>query len=797
MGFKVTRVSLSNFKGFPSDPIISAKFDNQLNILSGPNGFGKTTIFDALELIFSHDMTRFKGIENGNQKFENHLFLNDPSKNGFLCIDLSDGNTLKQYGAIINNDQNWKFKNIIKESFSFFELDQSNIISNWGEIASEDAITYIKEKSVKVDTPLVGNFNVCYYVSQEESTHLLKKSIKDREDSLAPLIGQDYFNSKYEKFKKSIDLFGYDDTELQRSINELKVLSYNESINVIPYEKIYPEKELDWDKQYIESPTMISSYVNLLEKLKLGRLFIEEVSQYLLNSKIDKLIRDDETNQLIKIMQKQNILTIEDLRTVVLSEKNIYDKVAELKRFYEQLVNSTSQPFFRIDEVKKAITRINVLISRISADELGIIDDPRGSSESLAEFAKLLERRIGLLELQDKLTTEKKNLEQIRSNINQNLEEYTRLLNQKEVHCPVCYSEFTSLDKLQGDINHVDSILELITSNEVTQLKDNWNDIEIVSNKIKDIFSQLERKGKLIDWESVDIKTFIDDQTKVKTLRELLMYIQEEHIEIDYESKWIEKLITKKRDLNDEFIEALDGEPVNEFVKSLNNFLGTNSKESFINAVLLMNEKLIDMKISYLHYLKKSSENEKYQQLISRVKVMVKEKLQWGKMDIAYSEVNEILKTSEKRLKKTIVEAIRIPLLVYTAKMLQNYQGGLGVYIDDSSLRFVSAAKQPDILNKFSSGQLSAFVLTFLLLMNKLYVDENKEYQFLLIDDPVQTMDEINLSSFVDVLRREFVDKQIILSTHEEDKKNYIGYKFIKNGSTVKVINVKDQWYSV
>ena len=36
--------------------------------------------------------------------------------------------------------------------------------------------------------------------------------------------------------------------------------------------------------------------------------------------------------------------------------------------------------------------------------------------------------------------------------------------------------------------------------------------------------------------------------------------------------------------------------------------------------------------------------------------------------------------------------------------------------------------------------------------------------QVLLIDDPVQTMDEINMASFVELLRNEFKDKQIFIN---------------------------------
>lgn len=36
-------------------------------ILTGPNGFGKTTFFDAIELVFSNKITRFnEAIEKGN-----------------------------------------------------------------------------------------------------------------------------------------------------------------------------------------------------------------------------------------------------------------------------------------------------------------------------------------------------------------------------------------------------------------------------------------------------------------------------------------------------------------------------------------------------------------------------------------------------------------------------------------------------------------------------------------------------------------------------------------------------------
>lgn len=79
--------------------------------------------------------------------------------------------------------------------------------------------------------------------------------------------------------------------------------------------------------------------------------------------------------------------------------------------------------------------------------------------------------------------------------------------------------------------------------------------------------------------------------------------------------------------------------------------------------------------------------------------------------------------------------------------------------------------------------------------MNKLYVGEDDQLGALLIYAPVQTMDYINMESLVGLLRNEFGNKQIILSTHEIEKENYILYKFLKYGKIGQSFNVKDEIY--
>jgi exonuclease SbcC len=70
----------------------------------------------------------------------------------------------------------------------------------------------------------------------------------------------------------------------------------------------------------------------------------------------------------------------------------------------------------------------------------------------------------------------------------------------------------------------------------------------------------------------------------------------------------------------------------------------------------------------------------------------------------------------------------------------------------------------------------------------------NSKINFLLIDDPIQTLDDLNQLAFINLLRYQFADKQIILSTHEQEFSNFIRYKFWRLGLSQTSFNVKDRF---
>lgn len=63
---------------------------------------------------------------------------------------------------------------------------------------------------------------------------------------------------------------------------------------------------------------------------------------------------------------------------------------------------------------------------------------------------------------------------------------------------------------------------------------------------------------------------------------------------------------------------------------------------------------------------------------------------------------------------------------------------------------------------------------------------------FILIDDPIQTMNDVNMVGLVDILRFEFGDAQIFISTHEQKFEWYLKYKYEKANKKIASYNMKN-----
>ena len=94
-------------------------------------------------------------------------------------------------------------------------------------------------------------------------------------------------------------------------------------------------------------------------------------------------------------------------------------------------------------------------------------------------------------------------------------------------------------------------------------------------------------------------------------------------------------------------------------------------------------------------------------------------------------------------------------------------------------IRFKSdSSNDHDAMNQLSTGQLAVVSLAFTLSLNTMFkLSDN--LNFLMIDDPIQDMDAMNVLSFIEILRHGIIEKyQIILSTYCDQNALFMGYKF-------------------
>ena len=171
------------------------------------------------------------------------------------------------------------------------------------------------------------------------------------------------------------------------------------------------------------------------------------------------------------------------------------------------------------------------------------------------------------------------------------------------------------------------------------------------------------------------------------------------------------------------------------------------------------------------------------------------------KAEVMTSSVKTLIekyKGAQKEYQTQLTSAIKIPLMVYSGRIIQNYPLGLGVraVVKENQLVFDTVLKSGnDVYNILSTGQLNGLSISLLLAIKHVYGNADG-LDVLLIDDPLQTIDDISAISLADLLTQQRIG-QIILSTHEESKANLLRYKFDGAGMNALEKNMQSMYMQI
>lgn len=801
MQLRIKSIRLKNFKCFGGSKYYEFSLDDSKNpiILTGPNGFGKTTFFDAIEIIFSKKITRFDtSIENKSTDLQKNVLLNAANVDGYIVCTLINEN--RECLSIIARIDHSMHKvsyidsihyGVIPGNIPSEELDITiSNYSDWRNSVDEfEKIRYSRE-----------NFNVYYYVSQAESVHFLKQSITARKNTMDALldlenvdnwanflqdklIGKNVSSSNVlinDQIKAVDEIINTDIfriKELNNTSNNLIAPNF-EHIMECDREELYPE----WDCENLGKVTQADLEKGLNDIDKLSKLVGDyaDFKRYLWNEKIDSATSKGIDDYLVSHQyisnDKLNLCIIEN---DIAAKNNIVEAFNNSVFLRDKDINPDH---YSID----GMTKLKAIFPECVLFDIKEVGD---TCDLLKTIKKTLSFKQDVL---NKLEIARSELKEVSHNYDGGSD-----------RCPYCGHSYGESQKLEEAYEAAHSLLEAENGEELKK----YNAVkEKLQELLKQSQSVLREKIGEYDKESIHtlltviskLSSLISDKKRVGDVEILSPFFT---IDAAFEKMGAEE---QKNELSRMVIASKQSYKNEEFTNNNTRYdyqqiLSQYPEIEWKKQKLLLETKRIEDKKAYIKAAINAHNNKEMKKIKDHLSENVRK---WERLKVLRDDLKAIQKIYSDSIdtyKNQVIKKLRVPLLIYTGKILQDYQNGLGVFISKNEMRFVTNGDvKHDILNTFSSGQLSGFVLAFLFSMNKQYVKESEDdLGFILIDDPVQTMDDINISSMIEVLRNDFKDKQIILSTHEIDKENYILYKFFKYNRIGQSFNVKDRLYGV
>jgi exonuclease SbcC len=765
--WKIVRIKINNFK--PFEEVTFDLDSSSLITLDGPNGFGKTSIFDAVELLFTGLIQRViernkNTIAKGSRKknFEENLYWNK-KKLGDLVIRAEliseKGQESLFLARVATKPELTSQENNAPDDFSIFKLYQIETFD------SNDFTNQISHSLLEgfLGVNFLKNFSLLNYLEQGENRYLHSTKADERKKGIEHLINTDKLSGQIKYFKDlesqiSKDYTGKEQTDKLAKLKlELKNIKsqISDSSTTIKFKRLSTTTEIPtWDKQ----TPIVTSDEEALEKL------IEDVRNV---SKICSNLSEVNVRRTNKKIN--DLLAKESGIKSALSIGLFIDKHKSLKK--------TSQTLNQIDR--------NTKVFQISTDKFTVND----ISKLVGEFdTKNLEILIGDRENKKNLSdTESQKLLKLLEAKKELLKQYKQCRDEDSIKCPFCNlswdtrklleeSAQESIDLVSGKIDRYGKDLEQIGESIKLDIEEKVSNL-IMKKKLialdfnETLFNKLEMK--LVEFDS--LKSLI---------KELATYSIFPSESFDGDSLAEDALLEQAK----EKLKQAKQIESNTLPMNWKNIISsTFASEDNMKKILPVD---LENKIQYIHDQYNQFKHKLFQGHSSEIEIL-ENKIKHGKqIKKKIVSCRNAIETTVAQYTKDMIGDIELLFHIYSGRLIQNYQRGLGLFLtsaDGKTLKFSTVeSSEHDAILSMSSGQVAALGMAFFLTLNKVYASNS----FVLIDDPVQSMDEVNVASLCDLFRVEFEGRQILISNHEESISNFMRYKYKRAGLSQLPINM-------
>jgi len=768
MKWQIYKIEISSFKAFKK---IHLDFgDSSLLTLDGPNGFGKTSIFDAIELLLTGRIKRichlFSTLMMGKRtNYEDNLLWNNRSGNNDLAIKIEFINdsrkiTLARHTPAANFDEKSNNRADQFTHLMLYELPEFSSDDYVAEnLRDENFIEELFGKNFK------ENFSYLNYLEQGQN-QLLHTRVDKRKEALNNLFNISDVKVETDNCKTiALRLTRFindpkraaDLSRLEIEVSSLKKM-IQADLGAIEYKKISTAAlQPGWDK---DSPFPTYSE-------EIHREFIENIHSLQRLAILKSAIQIRDKNESIENYIELNKDFIKSLARF----GNDLDKLDGLEDVNKELN--------KLLKCREIITRGATIIN--AAEAKSLTGWARGRLEW---FLEQIVTRDSLQQKNNSNTNAATELNRLKTEI---VTEHTKLYPDDQ-NCPLCGTNWQSHDAmLQRIEDRSKQINDALNADGQTLI--NLTGLMSAELAIIDAQIQVQRARLSIDYNCTLHDALLRDKAQLPAINQLASHLQASGVQLTHSFSENEEVVETRIQAITAFIRSQKTTETEPLPQDWRKIIAASFKD--LQHFYIVDPQALKDKERYISAKANEAQSRRLKRCLDELEVLQRET---KAAQIAKEKVNNLkatLEKTERRYSEHTIAEIELIFHIYSGRLIQNYQRGLGLFIeskDGKELRFLTAEKSEyDAILSMSTGQVSALSLGFFLSLNRVY----SNVPLILIDDPSQSLDEVNIASLTDLLRCEFNNRQLIVSSHESDISSYMRYRFAKAGLNTRSLNIQ------
>ena len=735
---KIVSIHVYNFKGFEEATFHFEGCDAV--VLGGMNGFGKTTVFDAIELLFSGKIARmveYRALHNSSLSTSDEVLP---------LVNSANNDTVSVEAEVKIDDVLFLLKRTartrdMKNPVDFTAFGGLALVDKGTERVLNDEEIYAIGLS-----SFINGYAFLNYLSQEGATSFLLSKDRERAKAISGLFNLEGYDRPIALIDKVLAELNIRKSTAEKRIQDIDnvLLAINQNqTQAVAYQQIC-ESDQYWDK---ENPELSLERYNSF--LREGGI-LDDLA-YLCGHYMSY------RQHINNIVAKEILDSANLLKELVMYVK--YKDKAQLISLYAEYAEKVKKMYDSFDIIyasKLSLNLSDAIIQYINNEDLAAFDADLKSFQTMYGMADKMQKQLAsLYELRDRMTDL--------------LYRNASLISNGE--CPLCGAKYADTDELMKNIAvQIESTRQNISeSQKLIEAQLQKVKSSMLSHIVKPLGEFFAANG--ITQEVASAFMAIDKTTAEKHIKTL---DEKFDIQISGESE-IEDTVETLRGQIQALIAEVDGTLDYHKMNLTYNAFGRNMKKECIST------ECIEAKRAYMISLYSQSENVRQMKVEKEKMTVLKGKI--SDVSRKFRSMKNELKAKRSAYLSKLLSDIKILFYIYSGRIMQDCRFGRGLFVKENSANtriLITAGMSPndevDALYNMSSGQLVSIAIALKLSLNKLYSNT----PFLAIDDPVQTMDDLNLWGFIETMRRDFRDYFLLLSTHEYDYESLLKYKFEK-----------------